>query len=191
MSAKEHSNELPKKWIGLPPGRFLKYRSWINRHHPGICGTYCTAVLVHDAVYQKTRHSLSKETLLNGLKKVVDDLFPYRGTFFWDLANGLRRILQDTSFWEVKMGLVTERLVPELLSGERQRPVPVIVETTKLLNSRYKNHWLVVYSYGYNEDGKLYYRGYDNHGNHKAVIPASQTLSCVWLEERKGKAGNY
>ena len=48
---KKGSNE-PKHWHGLPPSRFIKYRSWINKQKPGICGTYCSAVLIHDAIYQ-------------------------------------------------------------------------------------------------------------------------------------------
>lgn len=176
-----------KKWIGLPATRFFKYRNWINNQRPGICGTYCAAVLVHDAIYEKTKKRLNKETLLNGLKLVVDDLMPYRGTFFWDIAHGIRRIFGNTRMWNVKVGILTERLVPELLSGDNPRPV--IVGTTKFLNSKYKNHWVVVYAYGYDENNKLYYRAYDNHGSYNAVIPASQTFSCVWLEEREDKKG--
>lgn len=171
----------PSKWIGLPSARFLKYKAWINKNHPGICGTYCAAVLVHDAIYHKYRRSLKRDTLLKGLKKVVDDFMPYRGTFFWDVANGLRRILRNQTEYEVRTGLITERIVPKILSGENPRPV--IVGTTKLLNSKYKNHWVVVYAYGYDEAGKMFYRAYDNHGKHKAVIPASQTFSCVWLDD--------
>lgn len=176
-------NELPKKWIGIKPSCFMKYKGWINRHNPGICGTYCTSVLLHDAIYQKTKISLSKEVLLAGMKTVVDDVMPYRGTFFWDLAHGLRRMLSHTKLWHVRMGILTERIVPSVLGSDN--PKPVIVGTTKYLNSSYNNHWLVVYSYGYNEEGKLYFRGYDNHGRYKAIIPASQTIGCVWLEDRK------
>lgn len=173
--------QLPKKWIGMPASRFMKYRSWINKTKPGICGTYCAGVLLHDAIYQKSKKSVRKDVLLDGLKGVIDDLLPYRGTFFWDVAFGLRRMLRGVPYWRVKTGIVTERIVPDLL--DREEPVPVIVGTTKFFNSPYKNHWVVVYAYGYNEAGKLFYRAYDNHGKHNAVIPASQTLSCVWLEE--------
>lgn len=174
--------DLPNKWTGLQPSRFLKYRSWINKQKPGICGTYCAAVLLHDAIYQKTNHSLSKEKLLNGLKPVVDGALPYRGTFFWDIANGLRRLLNQSKIWRIRTGLLAETIVVKQLSSDH--PQPVIVGTTKYLNSKYKNHWLVVYAYGYNESGKLFFRAYDNHGRYKAVVPASQTLACVWLEER-------
>lgn len=173
---------LPKKWIGLPATRFFKYRSWINRGFPGICGTYCSAVLLHDAVLQKTRKSLKKQDLLDGMQEKVDDLFPYKGTFLWDLAHGLHSFLRGIPYWEVKTGLVPERIVPRLL--QREKPVPVIVGTTVLLNSKYRNHWVLVYAYGYNEDGKMFFKAYDNHGQHRAILPASQTISCVWLEEK-------
>lgn len=175
-------SDVPTKWLGLPPARFMKYKNWINKERPGICGTYCASVLVHDAIYQRTKHSLSKKVLLNGMRVVVDDVMPYRGTFYWDLAHGMRRMLSHSKIWRVKTGILTERIVPEILSGENPRPI--IVGTTRYLNSKYKNHWLVVYGYGYNEAGKLFYRGYDNHGRYKAIIPASQTMCCVWLEER-------
>ena len=151
---------MPKKWQGLKPARFAKYRSWINSGTPGICGTYCSAVLVHDAVLQK-----------------------YKKSFFWDVQHGLKALLKDIPDWSVKSGLITEKIVPALL--DRPNPVPVIVGTTRIFNSKYKNHWVVVYAYGYNEDGKLFYKAYDNHGRYQAILPASQTIGCVWLEERK------
>jgi len=171
----------PVIWHGLKPGRFAKYRSWINREKPGICGTYCGAVLLHDAVLQKYQRSLDKDVLLMGLKSVVDDFMPYKGTFFWDVQHGLNVLLEDIPDWTTKTGIITEKIVPQLLN--RPNPVPVIVGTTKLLNSKYKNHWVVVYAYGYNKEGKLFYKAYDNHGRHQAILPASQTIGCVWLEE--------
>ena len=179
----QSKKNLPKKWHGLKPSRFAKYRSWINSGSPGICGTYCSAVLVHDAVLQKYKHSLDKDTLLAGLLTVVDEFLPYKGTFFWDVQHGLKVLLADIPDWAVKSGLITEKIVPALL--DRPDPVPVIVGTTRLFNSKYKNHWVVVYAYGYNEDGKLFYKAYDNHGRYQAILPASQTIGCVWLEERK------
>lgn len=176
-------DNLPTDWIGLSPTRFMKYKGWINQNRPGICGTYCAAVLLHDAIYQKTKQSLPKQLLLDGLKPVIDDALPYKGTFFWDVAHGLKRMLSHTKVWKVRTGLLNERIIPKILSDDNPRPI--IVGTTKYLNSRYKNHWLVVYSYGYNEDGKLFFRGYDNHGRYKAVVPASETICCVWLDERK------
>lgn len=183
LKANETSGlSLPKKWVGLPSSRFAKYRTWINHGFPGICGTYCAAVLLHDAVYQKTKKSLNKQILLAGMEEKVDALLPYRGTFFWDLSHGLKSFLKDLPAWEVKTGLISEQIVPELLS--RKKPVPVVVGTTVLLNSKYKNHWVLVYAYGYNEEGKLFFKAYDNHGKYKAILPASQTISCVWLEEK-------
>ncbi|WP_227872537.1 dihydrolipoamide dehydrogenase [Jeotgalibaca ciconiae] len=179
--ANKEREKYPEKWIGMPASRFLKYRSWINKGKPGICGTYCSAVLIHDAIYQETRKSLNRDVLLKGLKVVVDNLMPYRGTYFWDVAFGIRRILADMPEWKVRMGLIPEKIVPEVLS--KKGAGPIVVGTNILLNSQYKNHWLVVYAYGYNEEGKLYFRAYDNHGRYKAIIPASQTISCVWLEK--------
>ncbi|MEG0289406.1 MAG: hypothetical protein RR725_07160 [Carnobacterium sp.] len=46
---KEKNTQYPEKWTGLKPTRFNKYRSWINNQKPGICGTYVSAVLLHDA----------------------------------------------------------------------------------------------------------------------------------------------
>lgn len=178
---KKVSNE-PKHWHGLPPSRFIKYRSWINKQKPGICGTYCSAVLIHDAIYQETKQSLNRDVLLNGLKTVIDDLLPYKGTYFWDLAFGIRRLLADIPEWRVKTALIAERTVPKLLD---EGAGPVIVGTNMLLNSSYKNHWLLVYAYGYNEEGKLFFRAYDNHGRYKAVVAASQTITCVWLEKNE------
>lgn len=177
----EKGDEYPEEWVGLSSARFRRYRNWINKGKPGICGTYCCAVLVHDAIYQKTNHSLQKETLLKGMKKVVDHFLPYRGTYFWDLAHGLKKILADVPGWKVHTGLLAEKIVPRVLGGKH--PVPVIVGTTFLLNSTYKNHWLLVYAYGYNSEGKLFFKAYDNHGRYEAIVPASQTISCVWLEE--------
>lgn len=174
--------KVPEKWIGLPSSRFRKYRGWINKVKPGICGTYSSAVLLHDAVYQKTKISLRRNSLLNGMQTVIDDFMPYKGTFIWDLVYGLKKMLKDIPFWKIKTGIISERIVPQILGGSH--PVPIVVGTTILFNSSYKNHWLLVYAYGYNEEGKLYFKAYDNHGKYDAIIPASQTLNCIWLEKR-------
>ena len=105
----QSKKNLPKKWHGLKPSRFAKYRSWINSGSPGICGTYCSAVLVHDAVLQKYKKSLDKDTLLAGLLTVVDEFLPYKGTFFWDVQHGLKALLKDIPDWSVKSGLITEK----------------------------------------------------------------------------------
>ncbi|UJF16504.1 hypothetical protein LZ578_05210 [Jeotgalibaca sp. MA1X17-3] len=96
MDHKKKSNylkkeDLPEQWIGLPSSRFRKYRGWINKVNPGICGTYSSAVLLHDAVYQKTKRSLKRDSLLKGMQTVVDDFMPYKGTFIWDVAYGLKK----------------------------------------------------------------------------------------------------
>lgn len=170
----------PTKWIGLKPLRFKKYRSWINREKPGICGTYVSAALLHDTFLEYYQVGLEKEKLITGLKSVVDDLFPYRGTFPWDLRLGLNYVLRDIPDLMAKMSLVSERTVVELLN--RSDPMPIAVGTAKIFGSKYKNHWLLVYAYGYNKEGKLFFKAYDNHGRYTAIVPASQTIGCVWLE---------
>lgn len=177
---KNSKSSYPTKWFGMKPARFKKYRNWINREKPGICGTYVSAALLHDTFLQQYQVDLEKEALLIGLKTVVDDLFPYRGTFPWDLKWGLSYVTRDIPELTVKMSLVPERKVVELLSGPE--PLPVAVGTAKLFGSKYKNHWLLVYAYGYNKAGKLYFKAYDNHGKYSAVVPASQTIGCVWIE---------
>lgn len=167
-------------WNGLPENRFRKYRPWINREKPGQCGTYVSAVLLDDYLRKEYNIKISKNNLLTGLKSVVDDLMPYRGTFYWDVIYGLNYMLEGISDVKAKYHLIPDKAVVEILEGENPRPV--IVGTLGLLNSSYKNHWLVVYAYGYDEEGDLYFKGYDNHGRYRAVIPASQTFTCVWLE---------
>lgn len=176
------STSYPVKWVGLKPYRFKKYRSWINREKPGICGTYASAALVHDTFLQEYNVDLAKDNLLNGLKSVIDELFPYKGTFPWDLKLGLDYVLNDIPDLKVKMSLIPERTVVNLL--DQPNPMPIAVGTAKLFGSKYKNHWLLVYAYGYNEDGKLFFKAYDNHGRYQAVVPASQTIGCVWIEKR-------
>jgi len=172
----------PVKWIGLKPYRFKKYQTWINRVKPGICGTYASAALVHDTFLQEYKVDLAKDNLLNGLKSVIDDLFPYKGTFPWDLKWGLDYVLRDIPELKVKMSLVPETTVVNVLN--QQNPMPLAVGTAKLFGSNYKNHWLLVYAYGYNQDGKLFFKAYDNHGRYQAVVPASQTIGCVWIEKK-------
>lgn len=171
----------PTTWTGLKPIRFKKYQKWINREKPGICGTYVSAALVDDTFIHHYSAELSKEKLLAGLRTVVDDRFPYKGTFPWDLRLGLSYVLKDIPELNVKMSFVSERKVVELLN--REDPIPVAVGTAKIFGSKYKNHWLLVYAYGYNKERKLYFRAYDNHGKYSAIVPASQTLGCVWIEK--------
>lgn len=166
-------------WKGLPPKRFKKYEKWINRIKPGICGTYVSAVLLHDAFLHSYRVSLDQQKLLKGLKPMIEDRFVYRGTFVWDLWLGLSYALKDIAEIKVKMSLLPELTVVRLLDSPD--PKPIAVGTTKLLGSKYKNHWLVVYSYRYNKEGKLEFKAYDNHGRYQAIVPASKTIGCVWL----------
>lgn len=170
------------QWKGLSEKRFQKYRPWINRENPGQCGTYVSAVLLDDYLRREKDIKFTKKRLLEGLRSVVDDLMPYKGTFYWDLTYGLNYMLKGIPEVKAKYHLIPDKKVVEILEGEN--PNPVIVGTLGLLNSSYKNHWVVAYAYGYDEAGDLFFKCYDNHGQYRAVIPASQTFACVWLEEK-------
>lgn len=178
---KEKRPSYPKKWIGLKSMRFKKYQKWINREKPGICGTYVSAALLHDTFEHHYNVDMPKDKLLGGLRSVVDDRFPYKGTFPWDLSLGLSYVIKDIPELNAKMSFISELKVVDLLN--REDPIPVAVGTAKLFGSKYKNHWLLVYAYGYNKEGKLYFRAYDNHGKYTAIVPASQTIGCVWIEK--------
>lgn len=171
----------PYKWVGLPPKDFRKYRSWINREKPGICGTYVSAVLIHYLFEQEYGKDLDQDLLIDGLRKPVDHYLPYKGTFPWDLKRGLSFALEDIDGWTAKMAMIPDFKVVEELSKEN--PLPIAVGTTTAFGSSYKNHWLLVYAYGWNKNGKLFLKGYDNHGRYTAIVPASQTFGCVWLEK--------
>lgn len=183
---KQKKQSFPKKWIGLKAARFRKYQSWINNQKPGKCGTYASGALLHDAYLHHYSIDLSKEAVLNGLQEIVEETFPYRGTFPWDLRHGLNYVLKDNSELKASMCFLPDKIVVKHLN--RPNPEPVVVGTSRFLGSNYKNHWLLIYAYGYNSSGKLYFKGYDNHGRYSAVVPASQTIGCVWLtgqEEKK------
>lgn len=180
---KEVNHRFLQNWRGLRPSRFVKYRKWINRQHPGICGTYVTAVMVHDFMLHEYKVNLDKDELLMGMQSVVDDLFPYRGTFLWDLKHGLNYVLSDVPGVTAKMHLIPDKKAVEILSGDNPRPLAI--GTAGLLGNKYNNHWLLIYAYTYDKEGNLYFKGYDNHGRHDAIIKASQSLSLVWLEENK------
>ncbi|MDN6625994.1 MAG: dihydrolipoamide dehydrogenase [Pisciglobus halotolerans] len=167
-------------WIGLKPSRFRKYKTWVNRIKPGICGTYVSAVLLHDAFLQYYHIDLAKEKVVAGLKGIVDERFAYRGTFIWDLKSGLNYVLKDNKEIKAKLSLFPQKTVRHLLN--QPNPKPVAVGTTRLFGSPYKNHWVVVYAYRFNEEGELEFKVYDNHGRYRTVIPASETIGCVWLE---------
>ncbi|MGB3159843.1 MAG: dihydrolipoamide dehydrogenase [Carnobacterium sp.] len=181
MSSKE--TNYPLSWTGLKSARYNKYRSWINNKKPGICGSYVCAVLLHDLYQHQYGRDLTKERLLNGLKAVIDDTLAYKGTFPWDLRHGLNYVLKDNPDYSAKMHFVPDNKVVELL--DKPDPIPVAVGTARILGSPYKNHWVLVYAYAYDREGKLFFKAYDNHGKSAAVLPASQTFGCVWLEKTK------
>jgi len=165
-------------WTGLDESQFRRYKSWINKSFPGICGTYCAAVLTHHTVLQDTGHWMSKQQLLNAVETVVDDFHLHEGTFYWNVAAGLNSIF-NFKHYRAKTGLIPDKAVPELIDRYQQ---PVIVGTLAVLGSPYKNHWLLVYAYAYDNHNQLYFKAYDNHGSYKAVIPAKHTNAYVYLE---------
>ncbi|RPA55530.1 dihydrolipoamide dehydrogenase [Aerococcus agrisoli] len=165
-------------WTGLDESQFRRYKSWINKTSPGICGTYCAAVLTHYTVLQDTGHWMSKQQLLNAFETVVDDYHLHEGTFFWNVAAGLNSVF-NFNHYRAKTGLIPDKEVPDLIDRYQQ---PVIVGTLAALGSPYKNHWLLVYAYAYDNENQLFFKAYDNHGNYKAVIPAKHTNAYVYLE---------
>lgn len=175
--------EYPKKWTGLSSIHFTMYRSFVNRLKPGMCGTYVSAALIHYTIKAERDYELDMQQLLAGLRPKIEDRQTYRGTFAWDLKEGLNELLADDGSYEARYHLVSNPIVVRELS--KSNPLPVIVGTTRLFGSKYGNHWLLVYAFGYNDKGQLFYRAYDNHGRTMAVIPASQTMACVWLEKKK------
>lgn len=176
-------NDYPTAWTGIKASRFSKYRSWINDQKPGICGSYVSAVLLHDLYKQQYGKDLSRTSLIEGLRSVIDETFGYRGTFPWDLKHGLNVVLKGNSDYNAKLSFIPDKVVVDLLS--RANLMPIAVGTARLLGSPYHNHWVLVYAYGYNDDGKLFFKAYDNHGKSAAILPASQTFGCVWIEENK------
>ena len=181
MTSKKYN--YPSSWVGLKASRFSKYRSWVNNQKPGICGSYVCAVLLHDLYKEQYGKDLSKASLIEGLRTVVDETFAYRGTFPWDLRHGLNVVLKSNPDYDAKLSFIPDKVVVNLLS--RANPMPLAVGTARLLGSPYHNHWVLVYAYGYNDNGKLFFKAYDNHGKSMAILPASQTFGCVWLEENK------
>ena len=176
----------PKKWTGLNPAAFREYRTWKNTENPGICGTYVSGALLHYLFKEEFDEKLEKETVIEGLRFPVDGALPYKGTFPWDLKRGLDVALKKIPGWKTKIGMIPDLAVVNELS--KRNPLPIAVGTTSVLGSPYKNHWLLVYAFGYNDDGKLFFKAYDNHGRHAAIVPASQTFGFVKLvrkEERK------
>lgn len=165
-------------WTGLDEKEFKSYKSWINNGSPGICGTYCAAVLTHYTVLRDTNHQMEKNDLIDAFKKVIDDYHLHSGTFYWNVENGLNSIFNFKNY-RAKSGLLPDIEVPKIID---QYQSPVIVGTLKYLGSSYKNHWLLVYAYAYDDKYDLYFKAYDNHGNYKAIIPAKQTNAYIYLE---------
>lgn len=174
---------LPMKWEGLRPNAFREYRTWINNETPGICGTYVSSVLLHYLFKHEFKESIEKTTLVEGLRFPVDNALPYKGTFPWDVKRGLDVALKKVPGWRARLGFIPDIQVVKQLS--QKNPLPIAVGTTGLLGSPYKNHWILVYAFGYNSEGKLFFKAYDNHGRYTAVVPASQTFGYVYVEQKK------
>ncbi len=167
-------------WQGLDEKRFKKYRQWKNTRQPGICGSYVVSVLLHDFLLQHYGLDYSQKQLIQGVEEVVDQWMPYQGTFVWDLAHGLNYFLEKFTDHRAQTHLLPDLAIPQILSSDHPRPIAV--GTAELLGSPYHNHWLVAYAYGYDVEGKLYFKSYDNHGRYQAVIPASKSIGCVWID---------
>lgn len=168
----------PSQWQGLDSSDFRPYRRFINRQLPGICGSYAASVLVHYYARQVYQLDLNLQDLLAVLEASIDGRFPYPGSFPWDIVHGLNQFLDIGG--PARWTLFSESAVFKSLAADR--PLPVIVGTSRLFCSPYGNHWVLVYGYGYGEAGKLYYRCYDNHGRYQAKIPASQTTVGIYLD---------
>lgn len=142
MMSEKPKMAYPVKWTGLKPARFRKYKYWINSVKPGICGTYVSAVLLHDAFNQKYTIDLPKENVVNGLQNLVEDTFAYKGTYVWDLWYGLKWVLKDNADFKVKMHLIPERKVVSLLDRkirfqlqwEQQNCLEVLIRITGWLS---------------------------------------------------------
>lgn len=170
----------PKTWYGLDPKFFQPYRKYVNREKPGICGTYVSAALLHSVIRLDRDYELDMDKLIQALRPLVDGRHFYPGTYYWDLVGGLNELLEADGHYRARWHWVSDPIVLKMLNDER--PLPVIVGGLKPLGNHYGNHWLLAYRYGYNAEGKLFYRCYDNHGRIHAVVAASQTLPAVWLE---------
>lgn len=172
----------PKEWVGIESQAMKNYRPFINRELPGFCGSFASAALVHYVIFKDRDFEFSMDELISAIKPKVDGRHFYLGTYPWDLTAGLAELLEDDNY-KSKWHIISDPIVTKKLAQDN--PYPVIVGTTKAFGSKYGNHWVLVYAYGYNDSGQLFYKAYDNHGKYNAVIPASQTMAAVWLE-RKG-----
>lgn len=166
------------EWVGLPTILMKDYQTVINRKTPGICGTYCVAVLSDIVARQHHLELPEIQQLVSTLEQRIEYFFPYLGTYWWDVQRGLNHLWSKYGYRST-FALFSEVCVPNLLD----QSIPVIVGTTRVLGSPYGNHWLVVYAYAYDSKGKLWYKAYDNHGSIEAVIPAVQTIGAIWLSK--------
>ena len=127
--------DYPKQWTGINPLQFTRYRSYVNRIKPGICGTYVSAALVNYLLKAERDYEIDMEQLLRVLKPKIEDRQVYRGTFAWDLRDGLNDLLVDDGLYQARFHLVSNPIVIRELSKES--PLPVIVGTTRLFGSKY------------------------------------------------------
>lgn len=176
------SHELPNEWQGITPKNIRPYRKYVNREKPGFCGTYTAAVLVHYTIKHDRGYELDMDKLITAFKPRIDQNPLYKGSYIWDIVKALQDFFAEDDSYQIKWHLVSESQALGQL--KKESPLPLIVGTMKFLGSKYGNHWVLVYGYGYNEDGKLFYRAWDNHGKNQAIIAASQTLPCVWIERK-------
>lgn len=169
-------------WRGIDEVRFRKYKNFVNRQSPGICGTYSAGVMVHDRVLQDTGIYLNRQKLLDGMQQAVDDYHLHRGTFIWNIRNGLNLMLSETPY-RAQVGFFTEKKLPALID---QGFGPFVVGTLGVLGSTYGNHWVLVYAYTFDKKGNLYFRCYNNHGRHDSIIKASETFCYAYLVNEAG-----
>lgn len=166
-------------WIGLEESDIRPYQSYVNQKSPGVCGTYCAAVLTSIVAHQQHIDSPNMEELLEWFEPRIERLLPYSGTFGWDVAIGLRFFWKRYGF-SVSSSLFSERIVKQMVANKQ----PVIVGTKRILGSPYGNHWLLVYAYAEDSKGRLWFKAYDNHGKIDAILPAVQTFGAVYLVEQ-------
>lgn len=171
----------PKKWHGIPQNKMVPYRRYINREKPGFCGTYSAAALIHYMVKHERDYDMDMMRLLSALEGRIDRRGIYDGTYPFDVVNGLNDLLVDDEYLAHVRYRHRQLIIDEL---SKEEPLPVIIGTLSLFGSKYGNHWLLAYGYGYNENGQVFYKCYDNHGRISAVIPASQVGIVIWLERK-------
>ncbi len=169
-------------WIGIDEDKFQDYKAYINNKAPGCCGSYSAAAMTHYILTNiECLEDVSMERLLKSYELMMEDVFIYPGTYLWDLCRGLKEVLVKGFGYQLKSNIFCEKIVVKQLN--KTEPLPVIVGLVEALGSPYKNHWVLAYAYAIDSKGKLWLKVYDNHGNHKAIIPAVQTLRCCYVEK--------